>query len=63
MGQRVAAAVVLREPVDASDLAVWCRERLAPYKIPERIVFTDELPSTELGKVSRPALRRLLEEK
>jgi long-chain acyl-CoA synthetase len=62
MGERIAAAVVLREPLDAADLAAWCRERLAQYKIPERILFTEELPATELGKVSRPALRRLFED-
>ncbi len=61
MGERVAAVVVARASVDASAVKEWCRARLAAYKVPEMIVFVDEIPLTELGKVSRKALRSLLE--
>jgi acyl-CoA synthetase (AMP-forming)/AMP-acid ligase II len=60
MGERVGAVVVAREPADAEELRSWCRKRLAPYKVPERVVFVDALPLTELGKVSRRALREVL---
>lgn len=60
MGERVAAVVVARERVDPAALVSWCRARMAAFKLPERIVFVDALPMTELGKVSRPGLRRLL---
>jgi long-chain acyl-CoA synthetase len=58
MGERVGAVVVGR--ADAGALRAWCRERLAPYKVPERFTFVDALPLTELGKVSRKELRALL---
>ena len=46
----------------ASDLTedavrAFARERLAGYKSPKQIVFRDELPKTNVGKVLRRALR------
>jgi long-chain acyl-CoA synthetase len=58
MGERVGAVVV--GDADAEALKAWCRERLAAYKVPERFRFVDEIPLTELGKVSRKDLRALL---
>jgi long-chain acyl-CoA synthetase len=60
MGERVGAVVVVRAPTDPEALRDWCRARLARHKVPERIAFVDELPLTELGKVSRRDLRSLL---
>jgi len=57
MGERVAAVVVSPAGIDPSALRAWCRERLAGFKVPERYAFVDALPLTELGKVSRRALR------
>ena len=34
----------------------FCRERLAPYKVPARVEFRSELPKTMVGKVLRRAL-------
>ncbi len=62
LGERVGAAVVLREPVPSDELVDWCRERLAPWKVPERLTVVDEIPLTELGKVSRPTIARLIAE-
>ena len=58
-GEMVAAAVVLKPGTTASeaDLVVWCRERLASFKKPERLMFIDELPLNPLGKVLRRELR------
>lgn len=62
LGERIGAAVVLREPVPSDELIDWCRERLAPWKVPERLTPVDEIPLTELGKISRPTIARLIEE-
>jgi fatty-acyl-CoA synthase len=51
----------VRAPVDREALRAWCRARLAGHKVPRRIAFADELPLTELGKVSRRDLRALFE--
>jgi long-chain acyl-CoA synthetase len=43
---------------DAAALRAFCKEHLAPYKVPARVVFKTELPKSLIGKV----LRRLLTE-
>jgi long-chain acyl-CoA synthetase len=35
---------------------MYCRERLAPYKVPAQVEFRSELPKTMVGKVLRRAL-------
>jgi acyl-CoA synthetase (AMP-forming)/AMP-acid ligase II len=45
-----------RTPPTSADLQRWCRERLANYKIPKRIVVRDELPLLPVGKVDKRAL-------
>ena len=35
----------------------WCRERLAPYKVPQYIEFRDMLPKSKVGKFLRRELR------
>jgi long-chain acyl-CoA synthetase len=57
-GEVVRAWVVLRSGASATDaeLRAYCRERLAPYKVPARIEFRQELPKTMVGKVLRRAL-------
>ena len=58
-GEAVKAWVVLRSghSIAESDLRAFCREKLAPYKVPSRIEFRSELPKTMVGKVLRRALR------
>lgn len=36
----------------------YCRDRLARYKIPKRVIVVDALPRTGAGKVDKRALRR-----
>jgi long-chain acyl-CoA synthetase len=62
MNERVGAIVVTSEPVDAATLQQWCAERIAKYKTPERIVFADEVPLTDMSKVDRKAVVRLVTE-
>lgn len=58
-GEAVKAWVVLRpgQTVDEAGLRAFCRERLAPYKVPSSVEFRTELPKTLIGKVLRRALR------
>jgi fatty-acyl-CoA synthase len=43
--------------VDEEALLAHCRERLARYKVPRRVVFVDDLPHTSSGKIYKPELR------
>ena len=58
-GEVVKAWVVLREgqTVSESELRAFCREKLAPYKVPAKVEFRSDLPKTLIGKVLRRALR------
>ena len=58
-GEVAKAWVVLRagESATEAELRAFCKERLAPYKVPARIDFRKELPKTMVGKVLRRALR------
>jgi long-chain acyl-CoA synthetase len=49
----------LKEGVTAqpSKIVEFCKERLAPYKVPKSVVFRDELPKSLAGKVLRRVLR------
>jgi long-chain acyl-CoA synthetase len=60
VGERIKAFVVLKDDVKGItgyDLTKWCRNRLAPYKIPEYIEFRDMLPKSKVGKVLRRELK------
>jgi long-chain acyl-CoA synthetase len=58
-GEAVRAWVVLRagHSVTEAELRAYCREKLAPYKVPSHVEFRTELPKTMVGKVLRRALR------
>jgi long-chain acyl-CoA synthetase len=60
-GETVKAFIVLHEGVAANEaeLKLWCKERLAIYKVPKIYEFRDSFPKTIIGKVLR---RKLLEE-
>ena len=59
LGEVGMAFVVLRpdETLDADSLIAWSRERMANFKVPRRIAFTDVLPRNASGKVTKFALR------
>lgn len=38
-------------------LGEWCKERVAPYKVPQYIQFRDMLPNSKVGKFLRMELR------
>jgi acyl-CoA synthetase (AMP-forming)/AMP-acid ligase II len=60
MGQRVGAAVVARLPVTLEQLRSHCRERIAYFKLPERLIIVDRIPYNETGKVNRRQLAGLI---
>jgi len=57
-GEVAKAWVVLRpgRQAAAEELRAFCRERLAPYKVPATVEFRAELPKSMVGKVLRRAL-------
>jgi long-chain acyl-CoA synthetase len=58
-GEVVKAWVVLRQgqAVSEAEVRAFCRETLAPYKVPAKVEFRAELPKTMVGKVLRRKLR------
>jgi acyl-CoA synthetase (AMP-forming)/AMP-acid ligase II len=44
------------EALSQTDLAGYCRERLAGFKVPVRWLFTDAFPLTSTGKVRKDVL-------
>ncbi len=58
-GDETVKAYIVRKPgttPSAEQIQEFCRESLAPYKVPRVIEFRDELPKTTVGKVLRRAL-------
>ncbi|MFH1150775.1 MAG: long-chain fatty acid--CoA ligase [Actinomycetota bacterium] len=58
-GESLRAFVVTKEGVTLTEDEVisFCRDRLAPYKVPKQVVFMEELPKTVVGKILRRELR------
>ena len=52
-GEAVQAVVVLSDDCEQQDIQDFCRERLADFKVPDIIYFTDEIPRTATGKIQR----------
>jgi long-chain acyl-CoA synthetase len=57
-GETVKAYVVLQEgqTATAEDIIAFCRENLAPYKVPKQVEFRAELPKSMVGKFLRRVL-------
>jgi len=59
-GEIVKAWIVLRpgKSTTGAELKTFCREKLAPYKVPAKYEFVTELPKTQIGKVLYRVLRQ-----
>jgi long-chain acyl-CoA synthetase len=59
-GETVKAWVVLKkgETATVDEIRAWCKERMAPFKVPTHVEFRDELPKTTVGKILRRELQR-----
>jgi o-succinylbenzoate---CoA ligase len=55
-GEAVVATVVVRADVSEDDLRAHCAARLASFKVPKAIRFSDGLPRTRSGKLERGRL-------
>jgi acyl-coenzyme A synthetase/AMP-(fatty) acid ligase len=58
-GEAVTAVVVAAPHTAPGEqtLITWCRERLAGFETPKRVIFVDALPETVGGKVLKYRLR------
>lgn len=62
-GEAVTAAVVARAGhvvPGLDELRDWCRDRLSPYKLPRRVDVVASLPRNAMGKVTKPAVVKML---
>lgn len=59
-GETVKAWIVFKpgETATEEELKAYCKERLAPYKVPSHFEFRNELPKTTVGKILRRELVR-----
>jgi fatty-acyl-CoA synthase len=62
-GETPCAFVELKPGAQATteELVAWCREKLAHFKCPRHVVFT-ELPKTSTGKIQKFKLREMAKE-
>ena len=61
-GEIIVAAIVLKSGKYTNDKNIigFCKEHLADFKVPKRIVFLEELPKTGSNKISKQKLRSFL---
>ena len=63
--EMVVTAVVLKPGIEKSEaqktkIIEYLKVKVAPYKVPKKLVFMDELPTSAVGKVLKRELRTLL---
>ncbi|CAG0990220.1 long-chain acyl-CoA synthetase [Burkholderiales bacterium] len=59
-GEAVRLYVVKKEEsLSAGDVMKYCREHLTGYKVPRDVLFRDELPKSNVGKILRRELREI----
>jgi long-chain acyl-CoA synthetase len=58
-GERVCANIVCKpgEAVTEAQLIAFCRQQLADYKIPSKVLFVDSIPKSPTGKILKRVLR------
>ena len=64
-GETVKAFIVTREGESLSEEEIiqYCKDKMAPYKVPKVVEFIDELPKSAVGKILRRKLRDMEIEK
>jgi crotonobetaine/carnitine-CoA ligase len=61
LGEDEILVVAVRRPgvdIKEADIAIWCRERLAPQKVPRFVCFVEQLPHTPTHKIAKETLRK-----
>lgn len=58
--EAIHAYVVLHDGASttADDVLAHCRERLSRFRVPDQVIFVEELPRTSMGKIQKHLLRR-----
>lgn len=58
-GESVKAVVVLKkgETLSEADLVEWAKTKMGKFKVPKKIVFTEEIPRNPTGKILKRVLR------
>ncbi|BBO69746.1 long-chain-fatty-acid--CoA ligase [Desulfosarcina alkanivorans] len=49
-----------KNDVSLEDIFAFCKERMATFKVPKKIVIVDEIPKNAVGKIMRRELREAL---
>jgi len=59
-GERIKAFIVLKEGQTATEEEIieFCKQNLAPYKVPKYVEFRNDLPKTLVGKILRRELAK-----
>lgn len=47
--------------LDLKSIREWTKDRLSAYKVPQRLHLFESLPRNAMGKVTKPAIRKILE--
>jgi len=55
-GEVIKAVVVVKTNCDSAELIDYCRQQLAPFKVPKIIEFREQIPRSPLGKILRKEL-------
>jgi acyl-CoA synthetase (AMP-forming)/AMP-acid ligase II len=61
-GEAVKAVIVLKtgSAAQPEELVLFCKQRLAPYKVPKSINIVPSLPHTEIGKVNKAKVKEMI---
>jgi feruloyl-CoA synthase len=60
-GEKITAVVVAKKAKELSeeDVIRFCRENLAQFKVPKKVIFMDHLPKTGSAKIYKYKLREM----
>jgi acyl-CoA synthetase (AMP-forming)/AMP-acid ligase II len=60
-GEKVTAVVVKKEGewCDSHDIIRFCKQRMASFKAPKEVIFSDRLPKTGSAKIHKYKLRQM----
>jgi len=65
LGEKVTAVVVVKQgkELNEGDLIEFCKNELAHFKVPRKVIFTSQLPKTGSAKICKYKLREMYGEK
>ena len=60
-GEKVTAVLVLKEgeEVNEEEIISYCKDNLAHFKAPKKVIFTEKLPKTGSAKIYKYKLRKM----